>query len=128
MFTQMNLFKNLIIITKHPSLFPKIHPHLTHISHMKSIDNLKTTIPISFLTPHILFNLPIHHPKHPPLMKHPILPQLHPFMITQIHKYLHHQEYHHHLLPTHMLSPCWMSNHPSLITNTRHHHHLPSNT
>ena len=99
-------------------LVPKIHLHLTHISHMKSMFNLKTAIPISFLTPHILFNLPIHYPKHPPLMKHHILPQLHshPFMITQTHKYLHHQEYHHHLLPTHMVSLCCMSNHFPLNT------------
>lgn len=69
----------------------RFHPYsqkYTFISPIKfkSILNLKTTIPISLPTSHILVKLQIHYTKHPPLMKHPILPYIHPhpFMITQM--------------------------------------------
>ena len=87
MFTQTNPFTNLIIITNHPFLLPKIHLHLTQMILMKNMLNLKITILISSPTPYILFHLPMHHPKHPPLMEHPFLPYLHilPLMITLTH-------------------------------------------
>lgn len=103
-----------------PSLHPKIHFHLTYTIHMKSMLNLKTTIPISFPTPHILVKLPIHHPKHPPLIKHPLLPYLHPHpYISQPPRVSPSPPTNTHAIP--------MLNDQSSITTALHHHHLPPN-